>query len=187
VLRAGLLTVKDLALQTTHPSAYREGLMIDVATISFLSTVLTILLLAVLQINILRSKLAGPARYSPAILAVAVVVTYLVLRLTGVFLPQRPALGGREDALVLLVIFIGVVAGIVANRLMEFGVTGKIRWQSVLIPLVISPLVVAPVWSMYDNLAVPIPGFRHYVSFAFSGFTSGYSFRSIIGKMRPTG
>jgi hypothetical protein len=156
-------------------------------TIVFFSVILTAFSLASMSIgDFLRTGFAprsGLRRWIPLFLALLILVVYAVLRYAGLFQATQ-ILGAADDIKVLVVAAIAVVFGILIGALVDAGSPEQFQWSKVVIPIVASPLFIAPVWKMYTDLNISTPEFRHYVTFFFSGVTNGYTWRSILEKLR---
>ena len=155
---------------------------IDLPTLAFISLVVTVISLVVFWIGVTRSRSAG-RQFIVWLLVIFVIGTYVVFRISGVFQSVN-VLGARDDLWVLGITAVAVLIGIVISALVEAGSVSEFHWEALIIPIVASPLFVAPVWSMYTDLNLSTPDFRHYVTFFFSGVTSGFTWRTILDKLR---
>jgi hypothetical protein len=115
--------------------------------------------------------------------AAVVIVIYIILRWNGIF-AVSPQLGATEDAQILVDITAGVIVGIVFSALISAETLRQVRWSSVVIPLLVSPLFVAPVWKIYIDQNIAVPEFHHYVTFFLSGLTSGFAWKSAVDKLK---
>jgi hypothetical protein len=159
--------------------------MTDLPTLAFLSATSTFIALIVLGGLQLRLE-RGPRQWAYIIIALLVALVYIIFRSTGVLQTQR-FLGPGQDAIVLSVTIVAVLFGIFLSALVEAGSVTALRWGQVLIPILASPLFIAPVWNMYTDLNTSSPEFRHFVTFFLSGTTNGFTWRSILDKLRKKG
>ena len=154
----------------------------DIASVALISLFGSVVALAILQVKSLRTPYAGLLRYLPVLLIVLLVCVYLILRATGTFSVQK-SFGAREDLSVLATIVIATVAGIIASKAFEVQDSGKLRWQEIVVPLLVTPLAVSPVWSVYVDQNLSNPTVKQFISFAFMAFSNGFTWKSIVAKL----